>query len=1816
MLKRLLSVLLCLCMVLTMCPVGFAETVEPKETSADPAPMEGPEEQETEAVYETEEPEAEETTQPDTPEEITEAETEPDEDEIQAFAQPLSDGMIDAGSLSGGLTWTLTEDGVLTISGSGEMPRFAGDGKSAPWYEYRQRILCAMVDQGITGIGAYAFYACDQLDTVQIGENVESIGAHAFDGCAKLLSVQLPEQVQRVGGYAFFGCTALRSVSLPEGLTEIGASAFEKCTGLKRMDLPGKLERVSDSLLKDCTALTDVTIPEGISAIGSGAFSGCTALGSIALPQSVTDLGGQDGAVFQDCRSLTKICIPEQVTAIYPKTFAGCTGLTEIALPERMASIGESAFDGCESLLTIHIPEGITQIADSTFQNCTALKSVVLPDTLIRIDNRAFYNCGGLTGIQIPDGVQGIGSCAFGGCASLDSVVLPAKITAIENNTFEGCTSLQGIVLPLGMGSIGDCAFMNCTALRKVELPAETARIGASAFRGCLALREVSLGQGLTEIGDHAFSDCGSLLLLELPEKVTRIGGGAFENCGKLEKITFSDGLKTIGDNAFRGCGELTQISLPDSVTGIGARAFESCEKLERVILPQGLTGIEESLFENCVCLETVSIPKTVTAIGARAFSGCKALGDVSIPENVASIGQAAFSGCKDFSMMELSRLPQLLQEQINLTDLVPLPECLKKTTGGRAALVWELESVAGEKDCGSIAEVSQDNGKSFLRPISSGRFRLVCRDGFTGIRGSRILEAKSNLEIHPVEEICLPSGSRIQLTVAALPGGEERTASWSLAAADGKAASITADGWLTAKTVAKKVQVTVTATLDSGSTIQKIVTILPRATAVGLLWGGKPIGKELEVDMSESRKLNLSAVIQPEEALSQVRWGSGDERVAIVDDDGTVTLLKPGTAAIYASCTDGSGVSGQVNLVVRYLDAGENLTLTSTAQTLEPGQTAQLTLTGENPIDPQRVSFTVSDETKATVDESGILTAGESLGEVTVTAGLKGDPLLRTAQVKLRIREGAVREIRIVPAFPDDRGYEAEENGENLACIESGRLSGRAYTFLVTALGMRRQDSWQAISGVAYESENPAVAVVGEDGTVTVKARIEGECVITARYVEGAEARLKIRVRDSSPRLESNRLALNSYQDAPVSTGLVESYGNAIQSVSIHDYDRQKRTYSEEPSGAFSANYADGKLWIGTADVLKNGTYSMELRAVCSYGRVAYPIQIKVANSLPRVDIRQSEKLDLFYLDSAVPVAVSASGQQIEKVELADTASFQLEWTGEEMGTLQYAQDFQPGTKPNTRGTLRIFLEGWREPVVKPFSIAAFATRPRLTIDPGSSVVNLNKEPACCAKVYWGSRPLDLTDAELDDTSGAAELAAQGENLIFRLVNTRGGTVSFTLRQQNWTQAVRLSYRIGVENKLPALRLKNGNLRLNTLFPWQTAQTAVWLTQSNQLLGDMTFVSAAKAGSAQQAEAEKLLLTFDPEENTIRAGIREGEKPRPGNYVFSCVGFLPDGTALPAVNLKITVGQTAPRVRLSAGAVRMNKYLAGRECARISVTTSDNAYRVVGFREIGEYKELSYADGCLSVCLTEDSGNGTFRLTPIVEDTESGQCAALPDSLKLGLSIYDTNRLGIAFTAKGRLDTLVPDGAITYLVTKLINCTGAIEEVSLEGPDAEKFRAEVDLNDGKPEIKLRLLEGEEYDTRLVYQIQFRFFVCGKEVLSPVQRLKVAQSALRVTVPRMPVYYLGQRTPLKCALSLSAPAESIILSSRTDKTFLAALEDPDNMEVIGDQIYFHIQNPGVMRAGKSYAIYLDITPEHNAVNVKPSQVRLIVKAMK
>ena len=306
---------------------------------------------------------------------------------------------IASGTCGNKLTWNLTEDGTLTITGSGEMKDYsltAANRTGAPWGTYWKQITAVVMAPGVASIGQNAFCGCRSLTSVMIPESVTSIGGAAFDGCSSLTNVTIPEGVTSISYQTFYDCRSLTSMTIPEGVTSIGKSAFQNCGSLTSVMIPESVTSIGESAFCDCKSLTGVTIPKSVTNISNFAFFGCSSLTSVTIPKSVTSIAIR---VFYDCSGLTDVTIPESVTRIGDGAFQGCSSLTSVAIPKSVTSIGSWAFCRCSNLTGVIIPEGVTSIGNGAFSRCSNMSEVTIPKGVTSIGESAFRYCSSLTDV-------------------------------------------------------------------------------------------------------------------------------------------------------------------------------------------------------------------------------------------------------------------------------------------------------------------------------------------------------------------------------------------------------------------------------------------------------------------------------------------------------------------------------------------------------------------------------------------------------------------------------------------------------------------------------------------------------------------------------------------------------------------------------------------------------------------------------------------------------------------------------------------------------------------------------------------------------------------------------------------------------------------------------------------------------------------------------------------------------------------------------------------------------------------------------------------------------------------------------------------------------------------------------------------------------------------------------------------------------------------------------------------------------------------------------------------------------------------------
>ncbi len=509
--KRILALLLSIVMCVSLLPVPAM--AEGTITAGEGGTITMAQEEETLSIDETEPPVS--VSEDEDTEEAAETET-PAEEEQTAEKEKITIEesetagayLASSGTCGDSLTWTMDDDGTLTISGTGTMTNYSGG--RAPWYSSRASITAVVIDSEITSVGNSAFYNCTSLTTVTFGSGLQTIGDDAFYGCSSLREAILPEGLTSLGEAAFNNCTSLSKVSLPSTLTTLAdgyARSIFGGTALKSAGPAGggyDLEyawtnKILWGAFYNIRSLESAVIADGITSIRGYAFCNCTGLKEIEIPDSVTTI---EKYAFQDCAALTTVTFGSGLTSIGESAFYNCSSLREAILPEGLTSLGEAAFNNCTKLAKVSLPSTLTTLADGYARSIfggTALKSAgptgggydLEYGWTDKILWGAFYNIRSLESAVIADGITSIRGYAFCNCTGLKEIEIPDSVTTIEKEAFNSCTSLTTVTFGTGLQTIGEEAFYNCSALTELNVESGLKTIGNNAFYNCTALADV-----------------------------------------------------------------------------------------------------------------------------------------------------------------------------------------------------------------------------------------------------------------------------------------------------------------------------------------------------------------------------------------------------------------------------------------------------------------------------------------------------------------------------------------------------------------------------------------------------------------------------------------------------------------------------------------------------------------------------------------------------------------------------------------------------------------------------------------------------------------------------------------------------------------------------------------------------------------------------------------------------------------------------------------------------------------------------------------------------------------------------------------------------------------------------------------------------------------------------------------------------------------------------------------------------------------------------------------------------------------------------
>ena len=597
------------------------------------------------------------------------------------------------------LTWTLTADGTLTISGTGAMKDYDYDNNRSPVYG-NSSVKKVVIEDGVTSIGNSAFDNCRRLTDITIPKSVTSIGNYAFYNCSSLTSITIPDSVTSIGDYAFFYCYQLTSITLSDSVTSIGNSAFSNCgslttislscgSALKKSDFGGQANLVSytnqHALIKTaakaatCTEdgnkeywtcehckkyfLSDDTNPETAKAVEQAEFI-------IPASHKLTKVEAKDPTCTEDgnkeywtCEHCGKYFLsddtnPEIAKAVEQSEFIIPASHELTKVKEEKAPTctedGNKEYWTCEHCKKYFLSDDTNpETAKAVEQSETVIPA---SHKLTKVDakavtcaengNKEYWICEHCKQYFLSDDTNPETAKAV----ELSETVIPAlkHKNATTRGAFEPTETEPGYS---GDRYCPDCDTVlekGYTYWNEGNLTWKLDADGKLTISGTGAMKDYNADGDQSPVYQNS-----NVKKVVIEDGVTSIGSYAFRSCNNLTSIMISNSVTSIGNSAFFYCTSLTSVTIPDNVTSIENYAF-AYTGLKSITIPDSVTNIGNYAFAGCKDLTSITIPDSVTSIGNYAFYNCSSLTSITIPDSVTSIGTATFSGCKNLTSITI----------------------------------------------------------------------------------------------------------------------------------------------------------------------------------------------------------------------------------------------------------------------------------------------------------------------------------------------------------------------------------------------------------------------------------------------------------------------------------------------------------------------------------------------------------------------------------------------------------------------------------------------------------------------------------------------------------------------------------------------------------------------------------------------------------------------------------------------------------------------------------------------------------------------------------------------------------------------------------------------------------------------------------------------------------------------------------------------------------------------------------------------------------------------------------------------------------
>ncbi len=816
------------------------------------------------------------------------------------------------------------------------------------------------------------------------GYEVVGIGADAFSGNTYMRILTIPDGVTVIARGAFLACSNLSEVTLSKNLEEIGGYAFGDCDSLVSIEIPKSLIKTTSEYYGDykygyhygvfiaADNLKNVSFEEGITKIPAGLFANNGSIEYVEIPNTVVTI---EDSSFVTCSSLKTVKLSSSLTSIGVNAFAYCGNLMEVNIPDSVTQIGEGAFLACSSLSNVTLSKGIEKIGGYAFGDCDSLESIVIPKSLKETTTAYYgdyiygYHYGvfiasdNLKNVSFEEGVTKIPAGLFGNNSSIENIEIPDSVLTIENSAFVSCSGLKTIKLSKSMTSIGADAFAYCKNLCEIAMPDSVSTIGEGAFLACSNLAEVTLSKSLEKIGGYAFGDCDSLESIVIPKSlkettkayygdyIYNYQWGVFVASDNLKNINIEEGMTKIPAGLFANNDSIEEIKLPDTITSIGNDAFYKCSALKTIDCSK-VESMESGAFNSCASLETITLSNDQERIAEYGFYACTSLKEIVLPESLQSIADNAFSSCSALSEITLNEgittIGNYAFSNCSALESITLPDSLQSFGNNcfqNCAKLATIKLGAGVK---AIPDYAFYEDPALTKIILPQQVTSIGANAFANCTGLTEITINRNVTSIGDNAFSYPDA----MTIYGV-----------------------ADTY--AQTYAN----------DNGITF---VELNKPATDLKLSTTSCKVGR--------GKTLQLTAAITPEDSSDELTWTSSDESIVTVDSTGLIKGVAEGTASIVVMIGD---VIKTCEVTVYEQVTSVSLNKSAIDMSLE--ETFQLTATvrPSNATD-QTITWKSSDESVATVDENGLVTA-KAFGTAVITVTTKDQSKTATCTVTVK---------------------------------------------------------------------------------------------------------------------------------------------------------------------------------------------------------------------------------------------------------------------------------------------------------------------------------------------------------------------------------------------------------------------------------------------------------------------------------------------------------------------------------------------------------------------------------------------------------------------------------------------------------------------------------------------------------------------------------------------------------------------------------------------------------------------------------------------